>query len=51
MNEKSVRGEQKELKKPVAADTELRTDPGPPPFWVNNHHKPWLRLMNPLPAS
>lgn len=38
-------------KKPVAADTERGTDPVPPPPWVNNHHKPWLCLMNPLPMS
>ena len=38
-------------KKPVAADTEHATDPVAPPLWVNNHHKPWLCLMNPLPMS
>lgn len=39
-------------KKPVAADTEHGTDPvAAPPLWVNNHHKPWLCLMNPLPMS
>lgn len=39
-------------KKPVAADTEHgTTDPVAPPLWVNNHHKPWLCLMNPLPMS
>lgn len=38
-------------KKPVAADTERGTDPVAPPLWVNNHHKPWLCLMNPLPMS
>lgn len=38
-------------KKPVAGDTEHGTDPVAPPLWVNNHHKPWLFLMNPLPMS
>lgn len=38
-------------KKPVAADTQHGTDPVAPPLWVNNHHKPWLCLMNPLPMS
>lgn len=38
-------------KKPLAADTERGTDPVAPPLWVNNHHKPWLCLMNPLPMS
>ena len=38
-------------KKPVAADTERGTDLVAPPLWVNNHHKPWLCLMNPLPVS
>lgn len=38
-------------KKPVAAGTERGTDPVAPPLWVNNHHKPRLCLMNPLPMS
>lgn len=38
-------------KKPVAGDTERGADPVAPPLWVNNHHKPWLCLMNPLPMS
>lgn len=37
-------------KKPVAAGAE-RADPVAPPLWVNNHRKPWLGLMNPLPMS
>lgn len=52
---RSVRGcfkreETASSKKPVAAGTE-RADPVAPPLWVNNHHKPWLALMNPLPMS
>lgn len=38
-------------KKPVAADKERGADPVAPPLWVNNHHKPWLCLMKPLPMS
>lgn len=38
-------------KKPVAGDTERAADPVAPPSRVNNHHKPWLCLMNPLPMS
>lgn len=37
-------------KKPVASGTEC-ADPVAPPLRVNNHHKPWLCLMNPLPMS
>lgn len=49
--EKCEKGNSVTSKKPVAADTELGTDSVSPPLWVNNHHKPWLCLMNPLPMS